>query len=162
MTMKLSKCGITRTAVFIAATVTMMLASMPLSAKTKVEFIPWYSSVICEGEQIDFEGRMQYIIHDEYDGGRLNLHWQLNYKGKGYGLDSGDEYLAKQNMTDSFHDVSWDPPLPTVAVYNDHGIIIGKGDAPNYTYRVKAKLIVANDKIVVDTFEFEPGECVLL
>ena len=160
--MKLSKCGITRTTVFITAIVTTMLASMPLSAKTKVDFIPWYSSAVCEGEQIDFEGRFQLITHDEYDGGRLNFHWQLNYKGKGYGLESGEEYLAMQNRTESLHDVSYDPPIPTVFVYNDHGLIIGKGDAPNYTYSFKVKFVVANGKVVVDTFEFEPGECVLL
>ena len=160
--MKYLERGITRNTILVTSMLTMMMASMSLSAKTKVDFIPWYSSVVCEGEQIDFEGRMQLITHDEYDGGRLNMHWNLNYKGKGYALSSGDEYLAKQNMTDSLHDVSYDPPWPTVAVFNDHGVIIGKGDAPNYSYRVKAKLIVADGKIVVDTFEFEPGECVLL
>ena len=160
--MKHIESGITRTAVFITAIATTALASMPLSAKTDVEFIPWYSSVDCEGEQIDFEGRMQWITHSEYDGGRLNLHWNMNYKGKGYSLDTGREYIAKQNMTESLHDVAFDPPIPTVYVVNDHGLIIGKGDAPNYTYRFKIKFVVANDKVVVDTFEFEPGECVLL
>ncbi len=160
--MKHIKSGITRTAVLITAITTMALASMPLSAKTDVEFIPWYSSAVCEGEQIDFEGRFQLITHNEYDGGRLNFHWQVNYKGKGYSLDTGREYLAKQNLTESLHDVAFDPPIPTVYFVNDHGLIIAKGDAPNYTFRVKIKFVVANDKVVVDTFEFEPGECVLL
>lgn len=160
--MKHIQSGITRTAVLITAIATMALASMPLSAKTKVEFIPWYSTALCEGEQIDFEGRFQLITHDAYDGGRVNFHWQLNYKGKGYGLESGHEYLAMQNRTESLHDESYTPPIPTVFVLNDHGLIIGKGDAPNYTYNFKIKFVVANDKVVVDTFEFEPGECVLL
>ena len=61
--MKHIESGITRTAVVITAIVTTALASMPLSAKTTVEFIPWYSRVDCEGEQIDVEGRMLWITH---------------------------------------------------------------------------------------------------
>ena len=77
-------------------------------------------------------------------------------------MSTGDEYVAQQNILDSFHDVASDPPLPTVSVYSDHGIAIVKGSAPNYRYRYQAKLIVADGSILVDTVEFDGTTCELL
>lgn len=148
--------------VMIVSVSLFVLLATPLSARTTVEVIPWASSILCEGEQIDFEGKLRLVVNEEYDGGRLNLFFQLHYHGAGYAVSTGDEYVAQQNILDSFHDVAYDPPLPTVWVYSDRGFAIGKGSAPNYRYRYQAKVIVADGNIVVDTVEFDPTSCEFL
>ena len=140
----------------------LVLFATPLSARTTVEVIPWSSSILCDGEQIDFEGRMRYVVNQDYDGGRLNLFFQLHYHGKGYAVSTGDEYIAQQNILESFHDVAYDPPLPTVWVYKDNGIAVGKGSAPNIRYRYQVTLIVAGESIAVDTVKFDGMTCEFL
>ena len=87
---------------------------------------------------------------------------KFSYTGKGYSQFSGAEYIAQQHVIESIHDVDLSPPIPTVLIYNDQAQLIGKGNAPDYRARVKTKIVVANDTVVVDTFEFEPGSCVFL
>ena len=148
-------------AAFVAVLASMLLAS-PASAGVAVQFIESNTSLLCEGEQIDIQGRLKVVDNTDYNGGRLNLFVKFGYSGKGYSQFSGAEYIAQQQVIESVHDVDFSPPIPTVYIYNDVAQLIGKGNAPDYRARVKVKFVIANDTVVVDTVEFEPGSCVFL
>lgn len=89
------------------------------------------------------------------------MFFQVHYKGKGFRQFNGNEYNVQQNITDSFHDVDLNWPS-TVWVINEHGVVIGKDQAPNYSYRFQAKLIIANGTVVMDSVTFDELFCEFL
>ena len=142
----------------IASVFFLLLVAAPLKAQ---DHMPWTSSLDCEGEIIDLEGRIQIKTHDVWRNGRLNSFFQVHYKGKGYAQNSGAEYIVKQSWNDTYH-VDDDPKSQFIYVYNDHAMVIGKGSAPNYEAENRLKIIEVDGTFIIESFDFYDGPCELL
>ena len=123
-----------------------------------VEF-PWVESLECAGDQIDLEGTARIILKQDYSGGRVNWMFQFRVHASGFSQNTGAEYTGMINASETFHDDSFSPPLPTNWVFRERGALIGRGAAPDYRYNYRFKFTVANGEIILNDETLTGGGC---
>ena len=124
------------------------LVLSPLSLSMEKEYYEFWEIAACPSEDIEMFGSVRFQTQSTGDAGYI---FQAFWTGKGSGLDSGSDYMIRGKWMEV---VKESPPF--IFRWNDHFQLIGKGDAPNYSFSWKLRVVV--DANGVPRVEFEANE----
>lgn len=128
-----------------------LLFTAPALIALEKETLPFWEVVSCPSEDVEIEGSVRFQTHFVEGADHATWVFQAFWKGRGWGLDSDAEYL----LSGKWMEVVQENP-PFIFIWNDHFQLIGKGDAPNYRFFQKIKIVVnANGELIVDSHNYE-------
>lgn len=120
--------------------------SAPALMALEKETLPFWEIVSCADENVEIVGNVRFQTHFVEGNGHTTWIFQAFWTGDGQGLDSEALYLLKGKWMEV---VQENPPF--IFLWNDHFQLIGKGDAPNYRFSNKVKIVVdANGEVIIE------------
>lgn len=128
-----------------------LLFNSPAALAMDREFYNFREVAACPSEDIEILGSVRFQFQPTGQSGYV---FQAFWTGDAWGLDSGAVY----GLHGKWMEVVKESP-PFIFIWNDHFQLIGKGDAPNFSFANKIRIIVDANGVPRVEFEDNPWPC---
>jgi hypothetical protein len=135
-----------------------LLTASPMLLALEQFTLPFEETVICPSgdgysEEIYIEGTYRVQLQYVEGAHRTTSLFQVFWRGNGYGLTSGAEYILRGKWMEVVQGIEENSPF--IFLWNDHFQLVGKGKAENFHIYFKVRIVVnANGEQTVDFVDY--------